>query len=97
MVSSILLVTSRRSGTFSTGVVAAGATHPAAVVQGAEGGLNICSYELLPDVRNSNMKFHKVLQGDEDLGVGGSELCGDCTFGRSESFYQGAITGCGRR
>ena len=36
--STILLVACRRSGTFSAGVVAAGAARPAVVVQGPAGG-----------------------------------------------------------
>ena len=42
------------------------------------------------------MKFCKVLQGDEDLGVAGSVVCGECAVGRSERCYRGAITGSGR-
>ena len=45
--SSILLVACRRSGAFSTGVVAAGAVCPAVVFWGAAGVLNTCSAELL--------------------------------------------------
>ena len=40
MASIILLVACRRSGTFSTGVVAAGATRFSVVDQGAEGGID---------------------------------------------------------
>ena len=73
---SILLVAYCRSGEFSTGVVAAGAARPAVVVWGAVGGLDACSAELLSKVGDGNMKFGKVLQGDEELGVGGSAVCG---------------------
>ena len=45
--SSIRLVDCRRSGTFLTGLVAAGAARPAVVVQGAARGLDTCSAELL--------------------------------------------------
>ena len=45
MASSILMVACPRSGTFSTGVVAAGAACPAVVVWGAAGGLDTCSAE----------------------------------------------------
>ena len=41
--SSILLVACRRSRTFSTGVVTAGAACPAVVVRGAAGGLDTYS------------------------------------------------------
>ena len=74
MASSILLVACRRSGTFSTGVVAAGAACPVVVVRGAAGGLDTCSTELLSKVGDGNMKFSNVQQGDEDLGVGDSAV-----------------------
>ena len=93
---SILLVACRRSGTFSTGVVAAGATRPAVVVRGAAGGLDTCSAELLSEVGDGNMKFCEVLHGDEELGVGGSAVCSECADGHSEICYQGEITGSGR-
>ena len=48
--STILLVACRRSGTFSTGVVTAGAACPAVVVWGAAGGLDTCGAELLSEV-----------------------------------------------
>ena len=95
--SSILLVSCRRSGTFSTGVVAVGAACPAVVVRGATGGLDTCSAELLSEVGDGNMKLREVLQGDEELGVGDRVVCGDCAVGCSESCYRGAITGRGRR
>ena len=95
--SSILLVTCRRSGTFSTGVVAAGVACPAVVVWGAAGGLDTCGAELLLEVGNGNMQLREVLQGDEDLGVGGRAVCGEGAFGRIESCYRGTITGRGRR
>ena len=95
--SSILLVACRRSGTFSTGVVAAGAACPAVVVRGAAGGLDTCSAELLSEVGDGNMKLREVLQGDEDLGVGGRAVCSERAVGCSEICYRGAITGRGRR
>ena len=91
MASSILLAACRRSGTFSTGVVAAGAARPAVVVQGAAGVLDTCSAEFLSEVRDGNMKLREVLQGDEELGVGGSSVCSGCDVGCSESCYQGAM------
>ena len=97
MASSILLVACRRSGTFSTGVVAAGAARPEVVVQVADGGLYACSAELLAKVSDGNLKFGKVLMGKEELGVGGSAVGGECTVGCSESCDRGAITGSGRR
>ena len=93
----ILLVACRRSRTFPTGVVAAGAARPAVVIRVAAGGLDACSSELLLKVGDGNMKFSKVLQGYEELGVGGSAVYGECAVGCSESCYRGAITGCGRR
>ena len=94
--SSILLVAFCRSGTFSIGVVAAGAARPAVVVRGAAGGLDACSAELLSKVIDGNIKFSEVLQGGEELGVGVSAVCGECAVGRSESCYRGAIAGIGR-
>ena len=64
------MVARRRSGTLSTRVVAAGAARTSVVVRVAAGGLDACSSELLLKVGDGNMKFSKVLQGDEDLGVG---------------------------
>ena len=93
---SILLVASCRSGTFSTGVVAVGAARPAVVVRVAAGALDACSAELLAQVDDGNMEFGEVLQVDEELGVDGSAVCGECTAGRSESVDQGVITGSGR-
>ena len=55
--SSILMVACRRSGTFSTGVVAAGAACPEVVVRGAAGGHDTCSAELLSEVGDGNMKL----------------------------------------
>ena len=95
MASSIVLVACRRSGTFSTEVVAGGAARTEVVGRGAAGGLGTCRAELLSDVVDGNMKFRKVLQGDEELGVGGSAVCGECAVDRSESCYRGAITGRG--
>ena len=95
--SSILLVACRRSGKVSTGVVAAGAACPAVVVRGAAGGLDTCSAELFLGVGDGNIQLREVLQGDEDLGVGGRAVYGEGAVGCSESCYRGAITGCGRR
>ena len=83
--------------TFSTGVVAGGAARPAVAVRESSRGLDTCSAELLSKVSNSNMKLCEVLQGDEELGVGGSEVYGESAVGRSESCYRGAITGHGCR
>ena len=93
----ILLVACHRSGKFSTGVVAAGAACPALVVQGAAGGLDTCGAELLLEVGDGNMQLHKVLQGDEEMGLGGRAVCGEGAVGCSGSCHRGAITGCGRR
>ena len=95
--SSILLVACHRSGTFSTGVVAAGAARPEVVVQVADGGLYACSAELLSEVGDGNMKLREVLQVNKELGVDDSAICSDCAVGCSESCYRGAITGRGRR
>ena len=65
--SSILLVAYRRSGTFSTGVVAAGDACPAVVVRVAAGGLDTYGAELLSEVGDGNMQLRKVLPGDEEL------------------------------
>ena len=43
------------------------------------------------------MQLREVLQGDEELGVGGRAVGGEGSVGHSERCYQGAITGCGRR
>ena len=81
--SSILLVACRRSRTFSTGVVAEGASCPAVVVRGAAGGLDTCSIELFSEVGDGDMQLREVLQGYEDLGVGihavGGEGAVDCS------------------
>ena len=90
--SSILLVACCRSGTFSTGVVAVGAVPPAVVVQRAAGGLDTCIAELFSEVGDDDMQLCEVLQGDEDLGVGGLAVGGEVYVGRSESCYRGAIT-----
>ena len=74
--SSILLMACLRSGTFLTGVVAAGAARPEVVVRGADRGLDTCSTELLLEVSDGNMKLREVLQGDDDLGLRGSAVCG---------------------
>ena len=95
MASSILLVACHRSGTFSTWVVAAGATCPAVVVRGAAGGLDTCSAELFSEVGDGDMQLCEVLQGDEELGVSGRAVGGEGAVGCSESCYRGAITGCG--
>ena len=64
----------RRSGKFSTGVVTAGEACPSVVVQGASGGLDTCGAELLSEVRDGNMQLRDVLQGDEELEVGGRSV-----------------------
>ena len=97
MASIILLVACRRSGKFPIGVVVVGAARPAVVVWGSSGGLDACSAELLLKFGDGNINFSEVLQGDEELGLGGSAVCGDCDVGLSESSYRGAITGSGRR
>ena len=79
-----------------TGVVAAGAARPEVVVWGAAGELDACSAELLSKVGDGNMRFGEVLQGNEELGVGGSAVCSECTVGRSESCNRGVITCSGR-
>ena len=94
---SILLVVCRRSRTFLTGVVAAGAACPAEVVRGAAGGLDTCSAEFFSKVGDGDMQLREVLQGDEELEVGGRAVGGDGDVGCSESCYRGAITGRGRR
>ena len=94
--SSILLVACHRCGTFSTGVVVAGAACPSVVVRGAARGLDTCITELLSEVGDGNMKLREVLQVNEELGVGGSVVCGEFVVGCSESCYRGVITGCGR-
>ena len=43
------------------------------------------------------MQLREVLQGDEELGVGGREVGDEGAVGCSESYYRGAITGRGRR
>ena len=93
--SRILLVACRGSRKFYTGVIAAGATCPAVVVRGASRGLDTCSAELFLEVCNGDMQLCKVLQGNEELGVGGSAVYGECTVGCSENCYLGAITGSG--
>ena len=95
--SSILLVACRGSRTFSTGVIAAGAACPAVVVRGAAGGLDTCNAELFLEVGDGDMQLREILQGDEELGVGGRAVGGEGDVGCSESCYQGAITGRGRR
>ena len=85
--SSILLVACHRSRTFSTGVVAAGATRPAVVVRGSVGGLDTCSAELFSEVGDGDMQLCEILQGDEELGVFGCAVGGGGAVGRSESCY----------
>ena len=77
---------------FSTGVVTAGAAHSTVVVCGADGGLDACSAELLSKVSGGNMNFSEVLQGNEELGVGGSAVFSECAVGCSERCYRSAIT-----
>ena len=72
--SSILLVACRRSGKVSTGMFAAGAARSEVVVWGASRGLDTCSTELLSEIGDGKMKLSKVLQGDEELGVGESAV-----------------------
>ena len=84
---SILLVACHRSKTFSTGVIAAGAVCLAVVVRGGAGGLDTCSAELFSEVGDSDMQLCKVLQGDEELGVGGRAVGGEGAVGCSESCY----------
>ena len=52
----------RRSGTFLTGVVAAGAARLAVVVWEAAIGLDTFSAVLLSEVGDGNMKLREVLQ-----------------------------------
>ena len=77
-------------------MIAAGAACPAVVVRGAAGGLDTCSAELFLEVGDGDMQLRKVLQGDEELGVGGRSVGGEGAVGCSESCYRGAITGRGR-
>ena len=92
VVSSIVLVECRRSRKFSTGLIAAGAACPAVVVQGAAGGLDTCSAELFSEVGDGDMQLREVLQGDEELGVGGRSVSGEGAVGRNESCYRGETT-----
>ena len=87
LASIILLVACRRSGIFLTGLVAEGAACPAVVVRGAVGGLDTCSAEVFPEVGDGNMQLLEVLQGDEELGVGGCAVCSEGAVGCSESCY----------
>ena len=91
------MVACRSSGTLSTIVVAAVAPCPAVVVVVATGGLDACSAKLLAKVGYGNLKLGYVLKGNKELWVGGSEVSGECTIGRSESYDQDAITGSGCR
>ena len=43
------------------------------------------------------MHLREVLQGNEELGVGGRAVGSEGAVGCSESYYRGAITGRGRR
>ena len=85
--SSILLVACRRSRTFSTGVIAAGAAFPAVVVRGVTGGLDTCSAELFSEVGDGVMQLRDILQGNEELGVGRRAVGGESAVGCSESCY----------
>ena len=78
-------------------MVAAGAACPAVVVRGAAEGIDTFSTELLLEVGDGNMQLREVLQGNEELGVGGRAFYSEGDVGRSESCYRGAITGRGRR
>ena len=95
--SSIILVACRRSGTFLTGVVAAGAVRPSVVVWVTARGLDTCSTEFLLEVGDGNMNLREVLQRDEELRLDESSVCSECAVDRSESCYRGAITGRGCR
>ena len=81
--SRILLVACCRSRTLLTGVVAAGAACPAVVVRGATGVLDTCSAELFSEVNDGDMQLHKVLQVDEELGVGGHAVGSEGAVGCS--------------
>ena len=87
VVSIILLVACRRSRTFSTGVIAAGAACPAVVVRGVAGGLDTCSAELFSEVGDGDMQLREILQGGEELGVGRCAVVGEGAVGCSESCY----------
>ena len=93
----ILLVACRRSRTFSTGLIAAGAACPEVVVRGAAKGLDTCSAVLFSEVGDGDMQLRKIMQGDEELLVDGRAVGGEGAVGCSESCYRGAITGRGRR
>ena len=70
-----------------TGVVTEGAACPAVVVRGAAGGLDTCSTELFSEVSDGDMQLRKVLQGNEELGVGRRAVGGEGAVGCSESCY----------
>ena len=95
--SSILLVACRRSRTFSTGVIAAGAACPSVVVQGASVGHDTCGAELFLEVGDGDMQLREVLQGNEEQGLDGRAVGGEGAVGCSESCYRGVITGRVRR
>ena len=82
---SVLLVARRKSGTFSTIVIAAVAAFPAVAVVVATGGLDAFSAKLLANFVNGNLNLGKVLKGNEDLCVGGSPVGGEGTIGCSGS------------
>ena len=71
----------RRSSTFSTGVIPAGAAYPLVVVLGSAGGLDTCSAELFSEVGNGYMQLSEALKGDEELGVGGRAVGGEGAVG----------------
>ena len=76
-------------------MVVAGAASPAVVVRGAARGLDTCGTELLSEVGNNNMQLCEILQGDEELGLGGRAVGGEGAVDCSESCYRGAITASG--
>ena len=68
-------------------MIAAGAACLAVVVRGSAGGIDTCSAELFSEVGDGDMQLHEVLQGNEELGVGGRAVDGEGAAGRSESCY----------
>ena len=64
-------------------MVAAGAACPAVVLRGAAGGLDTCIAELFSEVGDDDMQLCEVLQGDEEMGVGGRAVGGEGAVGLS--------------
>ena len=95
--SSFFLMVCHRSGTLSTIVVTEVAARPEVMVVVANRGLDACSAEFLVKVGDGNLKLGEVLNGNEELCVGGSAVGGEGTIGRSESCDRGSITGSDRR